>query len=198
MIVAQAAGSIFQVGFEVKNGIALFAMALAGELGDIAEQGRALVGDQVGQSLVMQAREKPGIAGDQPCVQHADVELGVVAVEFFAFGERARVGTGAQPQIPEHAGDRLDALMITGLDAMVLAEEQQIDVRVGEEGAAAVSAQRHHADLFQAAGFGREEVAGQIDKDSIHQRGALLDGAAAIGAVLGGRAHFRFLADSSV
>ena len=141
VIIAEAAGGIFQVGLEMENGFAVFGVALASEFGEIFAERGTIAGDDGGENVIVELVEEALITGQMAAIEQGDIELGIFALKFGALGERARGGTDAHAHIPESlaefAGGGFDALFGGGIGA----EEEEIDVGVREKFAAAVTAE---------------------------------------------------------
>ena len=61
-------------------------------------------------------------------------------------------------------------------------QEQEVDVGVGEEPAAAIAAERDQGEAFGSGGIGRDDLLPEAEGEAVDQGGALLQGAAPVTA----------------
>ncbi len=108
--IAQAAGAVLDVGFEVEERVAVLCVALAGEAGEFGGDGLAVLVAQLDEGLVAEAGKGGGVAGDAAEVEQGDGELGVGGVEAFAVGGLAGAEGDLQAAVPELLGELADGL----------------------------------------------------------------------------------------
>ena len=109
-----------------------------------------------------------------------------------AFGEAAGYRAELQTQVPELLRETADDIFVCGFGAGVRVQEEQVDVGVRKEPAAAVASGGDEGEVFWGVFVFRAGVRGRVfrgDDDLVPQRlddgidecGAVSDGAAAIG-----------------
>ncbi len=155
--VAQAALAFLDIGLDdVARGAGLHVAGVAfGQLG-----GDEFIGagaQAIAVHLVAQALGQVAVAGDEAMFQHGGHD-GVVALRVLhRLVDGARGVADLQAQIPQGVEDELDhRFRVRGF--LPGAQEQQVEVGIGRQFAAAVAA---HGDQRQALAFGR--IAGAID-----------------------------------
>ena len=130
-----------------------------------------------GQGDGAELLEESLVACNEPRVEQADVELGIVCRELGAFAgipDRVRDTQLGVPQRGEQCRDLLAAL----LGLLGLAEEQQeVDVGVREEFAPSVAA---NGDGGDPAAFAAELLPETAADDVVHRIGASRDGPQAV------------------
>ncbi len=91
IVIAQAAGAIFDVGLEVKNGVAEFVVAGAREIGEALHDRARFARDELRNRLVVQAGEERAIAGEIAAIEQRNREFDVVRQSNFSHSARERV-----------------------------------------------------------------------------------------------------------
>ena len=109
LVVAQAAGRFLDVGLQMMNGVGVAGVALAREPGQIAGQ-RFAVGADEARQLRGQIGIERAVAAQISLVEQADVQLGVLVVDFQALGQRAHGVADAQAGIPQRLQKRRDGV----------------------------------------------------------------------------------------
>ena len=104
VVVAQTAGTLFEIRFEVKDRVAVLGVATAGNLAQFLRDVVPLTQHQPGKRHIVELLVKRKLAGQVTAVQRGQGELQVVAIEFAGFLYCARIRAGAQSYIP-HALD---------------------------------------------------------------------------------------------
>lgn len=103
--IAQAAGRILKIGLEMENGLAIFRVALTGELGEILAEGSAIAGDDTGKHVIAELEEKRFITGKIPAIEKRNIELRILALKFCTFGKRASGRANPHAHIPERLAE---------------------------------------------------------------------------------------------
>ena len=145
--VAKPAGSLLDVGLQVVQRVAELGVALAGETGEIAHQDFAVGAEEARQTVGHSGVER-AVPGQEALVEDADVELDVLVVDLEAFGGRADGLADAQACVPELPQEGGDGFPVRQRQAFGGEQQQQVDIRVREQVAAAVSADGQQAQAF--------------------------------------------------
>src|SRR5207237_3608995 len=69
---------------------------------------------------------------------------------------------------------------MAGLGTRILPKEHQVNVRMGKQFPAAVTAQGHQADFLQVLGLRRKKLTGEIENNAVQQRRPALCGHAPV------------------
>ncbi len=93
--VAQPAGTILQVGFQVKDRVAELGVARAGDLAQLLRDVVPLAQHQTGKGNLVELLVKRKLAGQEAAVERSDGELQIVGVEAACFLYVAGTGAGA-------------------------------------------------------------------------------------------------------
>lgn len=133
MMVAQTAGTLFDIGLEMEDGVAVFLVTHAGEVGKPVCDAAPFTQRNFGQGCVLQHLRESVIPGDEPPVQQGEGEFDVVRVVTIAFLEGANHGAGPQSEIPHGLIATTDVLAKPVLHFVIGAKIKQIDVGTGEE-----------------------------------------------------------------
>ena len=104
VVVAQAAGTVLEVGLEVKDGVAEFGVAGAGDFAQLLRDGVPLAEDEAGQDGLVELLVERELAGEEAAVEGGQGEFEVVGIEAAGFLDGAGAGAGAQADVP-HALD---------------------------------------------------------------------------------------------
>ena len=113
VVVAQAAGTILQVGFEMKDGVAEFGVAGAGDLAELLRDGVPLAEDEAGKGDLVELLVERKLAGEEAAVESGEGEFEIVGVEAAGFLDGARAGAGAQADVPHALDDGADGFAWT-------------------------------------------------------------------------------------
>ena len=136
--------------------------------------------DHAGENVIAKFGEERLVTGEIAAIEKRNIELGIFALEFGAFGERASGRADAHAHIPEHLAE----FSRSGLDALfggaIGAEKKQIDIGVGEKFAAAIATESDEREFGAGIGLVREKVAEKFDGDLVDERGALFGDRAAV------------------
>ncbi len=89
MVVAQAAWTILQVRFQMKDGVTELFMAGAGDLAQLLRDGVPLAQNQTGKGRLVELLVEREVAGEEAAVEGGQSELEVVGVEAAGLLERA-------------------------------------------------------------------------------------------------------------
>ena len=93
MVVPQASRTLLDVGFQMVQSVLEGLVALAGLLDQGAQQGALLPQVELRQQAILQRRDESFVTGDEARVEHADVQVRVVARQAGAIlGGPHRVG----------------------------------------------------------------------------------------------------------
>ena len=92
VIVAQTAGTLLQVRFEMKDGVAVLGVAGAGDLAQLLGNGVPLAQNEAGKDRLMKLLVKRELPSQKATVKRGQGELEVVGIEFSSFfdGPRTR------------------------------------------------------------------------------------------------------------
>jgi hypothetical protein len=85
VIVAQAAGTLFEVGLEVKDGVAEAGMASAGNFAELLGDGVPLTEHESRQNHLVELLVERELAGEEAAVEGGEGEFEVVGIEFAGF-----------------------------------------------------------------------------------------------------------------
>ena len=88
VVVAQAAGTVLEVRLQVKDGVAEFGVAGAGDLAELLGDGVPLAQHQAGQDSLMKLLVEGELAGEEAAVEGGQGEFEVVGVETAGFFQR--------------------------------------------------------------------------------------------------------------
>ncbi len=191
VVVAQAAGTLFEIGLQVKDGVAVFGVAGAGDFAELLGYGVPLAEDEAREDGLVKLLIEGELAGEETAVEGGQGEFEVVGVEAAGFLHGAGTGAGAKADVP-HALDN-DANRFPGLffGLFVGEGEEYIDVGVGEEIFAAVAAESEQGDVLR--GLPGKGPAPHFNEDAVDHGGAAADGCRAIAGALTGLADKRHL-----
>ncbi|MEI9976287.1 MAG: hypothetical protein WDO73_32100, partial [Ignavibacteriota bacterium] len=81
--IAESAGSLLHVGLEMIEGVGVLGMAFAGEADEVAHQSVAIILNESREPLADVCEERT-VAGEEALVEQADVQLGILVVNFEA------------------------------------------------------------------------------------------------------------------
>ncbi len=142
-MVAQTARTLFDIGLEMEDGVAVFLVARAGQIGKPMHDATPFAQRDFGQRFVLQSLGETVIPGDEAAVKQREGEFDVVGVVAIAFLEGADHGAGPQTEIPHGLITAPDGLAKLVLQLFVGAKIEQVDVGTGEEFLAAEAAYGH-------------------------------------------------------
>ena len=103
-----------------------------------------------GNHFVVQFAEQVAIARQIAAVEQRDGELGIVGIVAVALGQRARGRTQLQPQVPQLLRKAPDGIFESLLRVAIAEEEQQIDIGIGKQPAAAKSSGGDQSEIRRA------------------------------------------------
>src|SRR5713226_8310397 len=149
MMIAEAARCVLDVGFEVKNRIAVTRVAFACELDELRGQKIARAAFRIAEDARVEALVKGGISREQAAVEQGKVKLDVVFLDAPAFLDRAARGADPEPQVPERARKLSDQRLELFFGGLVLEEEQDVEIGVREQHPAAVAAERQQTEAAE-------------------------------------------------
>lgn len=133
MIIAQAAGRVFDVRLEMENRVAVFRVTLAGDLAQRARQFLTIAGNQVRDDFVAKPRKEPRVAGEVAAVEERDVEFQVIAMQFAAIRERVSGRADLQVEVPQSPRDCSHTVAMRFGGPFVREQKEQIDIGAGEQ-----------------------------------------------------------------
>jgi len=192
VVVAEASGTLFQVGFEMKDGVAVFGVAGAGDFAEFLGDSVPLAEGEAGKDVLMELLVEREVSGEEAAVEGGEGEFEVVGVEAGGFFEGAGGGAGAEADVPHALDDRADGLFGLLFGFVVGEGEEDVDVGVGEEVFAAIAAEGEEGDVgHRLAGEG---PAPHFNEDTIDYGGTPADGGGAIAGPLTRLADKRHLA----
>ena len=171
--IAQAARRLLDIGLQMIKGIAVLSVALVGEARKIAQQRVAIGGDEARQ-LFGEGGVEGAISGQKPLVEQADIQLGVLIVDFGAFGGRTHGLADAQAGIPQVLQKSGDDLLLFGGQAGGRVEQQQIDIGEGEQMTAPIAA--HGNDGSARGDAGKQDLRGGLRYRQVDLSGTLRQG----------------------
>ena len=190
-VVAQAAGTIFQVGLEMEDGVAVFGVAGAGDFAELLRDGVPLAEDEAGKSDLVELLVERKLAGEEAAIESGEGEFEVVGVEAAGFLDGAGVGAGAQADVPHALDDGANCFAGLLFGFVVGEGEEDVDVGVREEIFASVTAQgKQSGVLRRQAGKG---AAPHFNEDTVDDGRSAADGGRAVAGALTGLADKRHL-----
>ena len=138
---------------------------------------------QEARQLLGEPGVQGAVAGQEPLIQQADVQLDVLIVHLGAFLRRAHGMAEAQPGIPECLEERGDRFARILRQAVVLHQQQQIDVGIRERDAAGRSRPRRAASDPAGKAGHRDSPAA---RSTMPSTSAVRSASARIGSLQGG------------
>src|SRR5579883_104669 len=133
MVIAQAAGALLDIGFEMKDGIAVLGVAGAGELGEVLDDGVPFAQDERREQVILKAAIKGVVPAEIAAVEQGDEELKIVGIYAVAFLPGTDGRAGAEAGVPHGLNAGADDLMEIALHAVIAAEEEDVHVGVGKQ-----------------------------------------------------------------
>ncbi len=130
--VAQAAGGVLHVGFEVEQGVAVAGVAIAGEVGGGGGEGAGLAGGAAIEDFGGEGRAGFMVAGEEAQIEKGESELWIGGFEAFAVGEGAGDGRDLQAAVPERLGEASDEIAGEVGWSTATGAEEEVDIGVGE------------------------------------------------------------------
>ena len=98
VIVAQSAGTVLEVGFEMEDGVAVLGVAGAGNLAQLLRDRVPLAQNQAGKDRLMQLLVERELAGEEAAVESGQGEFEVVGIEPARFFDAcAKLGLARRP-----------------------------------------------------------------------------------------------------
>ena len=147
VVVAQAPRGFLDVRLDVEDGVAVFGVAGAGHLGEVLDDGVPFAEDDRGQELSFKFGVEGAAAGEVAAIEEGDGEFEIVGVDALGFFQGAGDGAGAEADVPHGLSTSADLIAPGGLDFLVGAEEEDIDVGAGKELAATETAGGDEGDV---------------------------------------------------
>ncbi len=192
VVVAQAAGTVFQVGLEMKDGVAELGVAGAGNFAELLRDGVPLAEDEAGKDGLVELLIERKLAGEEAAVERGEGEFEIVGIEAADFLDGAGGGAGAQADVPHALDDGAHGFAGLLFGFVVGEGEEDVDVGVGEEIFAAVAAEGEQRDIGRR--LAGEGATPHFDEDAVDDGGAAADGGSAVAGALTGLADERHLA----
>ena len=191
MIVAQAAGTLLEIGLQMKNGVAVLGVAGAGDFPQFLCDGVPLAQHQAWKNGLVKLLVKRKLAGKEAAIERRQRELEIIGVESPRFLHCSGTRTGAQTNIPHtlnHGAHRIFRLL---LGLLVGEGEQNIDVGIREKVLAPVAAQCEQRNIQR--GLRRKRSSPHFNEDTVDNGRAAVNGRSAIPGALAGLANQRHL-----
>ena len=191
VVVAQAAGAVLQIGFEMKDGVAVLGVAGAGDFAQLLGDGVPLAEHEAGEDGLVKLLVERELAGEKAAVERGQREFKIVGIEAAGFFDGARTGAGAQANVPHALNDGADGFPGLFFGLFVGEGKEHVDIGVGEEVFASVAAQREQGDVL--CGLAGEGTTPHFNEDAVDDGGAAADGGGAVAGALTGLADKRHL-----
>ena len=192
VVVAQAAGTIFEIGFEMKDGVAELGVTGAGNFAQLLGDGVPLAQHEAGEDGLVKLLVERELAGEKAAVESGEGELEIVGIEAAGFFHGAGTGAGAQADVPHALNDGANGFPGLLFGFFVGEGEEHVDVGVREEVFASVAAEGEQGDILcRLPGEGSTP---HFNEDAVDYGGAAADGGSAIAGALAGLADERHLA----
>ena len=190
-VVAQAAGTILQVGFEMEDGVAEFGVAGACDFAKLLRDGVPLAQKEAGKSDIVELLVERKLAGEEAAIESGEGEFEIVGIETAGFLDGARAGAGAEADVPHALDDGANGFAGLLLGFLVGEGEKDVDVGVGEEIFSAIAAEGEEGGVLRGqAGKGTTP---HFNEDAVDDGGAAADGGSAVARALAGLADKRHL-----
>ena len=186
VVVAQAAGTVLEVGLEVEDGVAEFGVAGAGDFAELLGDGVPLAQEEVREHSLVKLLVEGKMPGKEAAVESGQSEFEVDGIEAPGFLEGAVAGAGAEAYLPHSLNDSADDVLAVRFCFFIGEDEEHIDVGVGEEVLAAIAAQGEQRDV--ARRLAGEGAAPHFDEDAVDHRGTSPDGGGAVSSAFAGQA----------
>ncbi len=176
----------------MEDGVAELGVAGAGDLAELLSDGIPLAEDQAGKDGLVELLVERKLAGEETAVEGGEGELKVVGVEAAGFLDRAGAGAGAEADVPHALDDGADRVLRLFFGFVVGKGEEDIDVGVGKEIFAAVTAQGEQGDA--QGGLAGKGATPHFNEDAVDHGGAAANGGGAVAGALASLADKRHLA----
>src|SRR5271156_5491890 len=112
MVISQAARTLLDVGFEMKDRVAVFRVSGAGDLGEVLYDGVPLAQGESRKQLPFETLVERQIAADKTAVEERDGEFQIVGIDSVTFLQRACGGAGAEADIPHRLGGAANGVVM--------------------------------------------------------------------------------------
>src|SRR5208283_5760877 len=145
VVIAKAARRLFDVGFQVKNSIAVARQPVAGQSLEFRKQERPRLAFRAKQYLGVQFLKQRLVACQEAPVQHRQMEFSIVLFYAPALFHRASRRTHAETKIPQRTREFRDQRAKLGFRLLVAKQKQKIEVGIREKHFTTVAAQRQQA-----------------------------------------------------
>ena len=192
LVIAQTARTLLDIGFEMEDGVAVFLVPRAGQVGKSMHDAAPLAQRNFGQCLCLQSLVEAVVAGDEAAVEQGESEFDVIGIVAVAFLEAADHGAGAQAEVPHGLIAATDGLAKLVFHLFVGTKVEQVDVGVRKEFLAAEAADGHQCQP------GWERTAAleppQRLQQAVDHQGAAADAEHAVAGTLEGLPHGRHFA----
>ena len=171
----------------MKDGIAVFGVAGSCNLAELLRDGIPFAQHQAGEHGLMELLIKREMTGEEAAVERGQREFQVIGIEAAGFLHGARSGAGAKPDVPHALDDGANSFPGLLFSLFVRESEQDVDVGVGKEILAPVSAQgeQRNAERGQAG----EGPSPHFNEDTVYHGGAAVNGGGSIPGALTGLAN---------
>ena len=173
VVVSQTSRSIFHVGFQMKDGVAVLRMARARDLGQALHQRLRLAHDQLGNHLVMEAIEKLPITQQVARVEQGNREFDIAGIEAITLAQRPGRGAHLHAQIPKLLRKAADGILVGRLHVARGVQKKNVDVGVRKQPAAPESAQRDQCESRWPTLFRRNNFLPESRHDGPDQASAM-------------------------
>src|SRR6266568_4594274 len=111
VVVAEAAGTVFQIGLEMEDGVAELGVAGAGDLTELLSDGVPLAEDEAREDGLMELLVERELAGKKAAIEGGEREFEIVGIETAGFFDGAGTGAGAKADVPHALNDGSDSLL---------------------------------------------------------------------------------------
>ena len=191
VIVAQPTWTILQVRLQMKDGVAESCMPAARDLAQLQRNRVPLAQHQAWQHCLVQLLVQRKMPSQKAPIQRRQRELQVVRIEPPGFLHRSRTGACTQPNVPHPLDDHPDRVLRVLFSLLVRKGKQHIDVGVGKQILASISAQRKQSYVLR--GLAREDSPPHLNQDAVNHSGPAADCGCAVSGAFAGLAHQRHL-----
>ena len=191
VVVAEAAGTLLEVGLEMEDGVAVFGVAGASDLSQLLGDGVPLAQDQAGEDSLVKLLVERELAGKEAAIEGGEGELEVVGIETPGFLDRSGTGAGAETDVPHALNDGSDGFLRLLLGFFVGKSEKDIDIGIREEVFPSVAAKSEECDVLRR--LASEGATPHFNQNTVDHGGSTTDGGSAVSRALAGLAHERHL-----
>ena len=182
VVVAQAAGTILEVGLQMKNRVAELGVAGAGNFAQFLGDRRPLAQNQARKGDLVQLLVERKLAGQKAAIEGGEGEFKVVGVKSAGLLRGAGTGAGAKADVPHALDDGADRLAGLLLGLFVGESKEDVDVGEREEIFAPIAAQGQQGNVQR--GQAGEGPAPHFNEDTVNHGGSPADRGGAVAGPL--------------